>query len=74
MGESTAASPARFLAEATTWSRTSALRAQQGIAMLLVEPLRGLPPGGNLIEVVIGEELHHVVPELLSVTVLGIVV
>ena len=42
--------------------------------MLLVEPLRGLPPGGNLIEVVIGEELHHVVPELLSVTVLGIVV
>ena len=48
--------------------------------MLLVEPLRGLPPGGNLIEVVIGEELHHVVlfeqhlPKLLSVTVLGIAV
>ena len=36
-------------------------------------PVPGLPAGANLIEVVIGEELHHVVSELLSVTVLGIV-
>ncbi|MFA7483789.1 MAG: hypothetical protein WC314_25060 [Vulcanimicrobiota bacterium] len=46
--------------------------------MLPVEPLRELPAGGTCKakpfpkghKVVIGEELHHVIPELLSVTVL----